>query len=256
MKSKSGACVMNVEKGIKWLASACQDGRFGTTQATVLALKAIIEYDKIRSSLSKDAELKVFINEKEVGKVEIKAKSQSSDPIELPSFADAIKQPGSYTLSIVATEGVTMPYSVSVFYNDRMPTTSPTCVLDLKTELVNSRVAEGEGTEIKVCLKNKSSEGKGMTLAIVGLPGGAEPRHEKLKEMVQGGVVDSYEVLGREVVLYWRQMAPEEEKNINVDIIARVPGEYTGPASRAYLYYTDEDKVWVEGLKMSISPKE
>ena len=37
-------------------------------------------------------------------------------------------------------------------------------------------------------------------------------------------------------------------------IVAAVPGSYTGPASRAYLYYTDEHKTWVGGLKATITP--
>jgi len=34
-----------------------------------------------------------------------------------------------------------------------------------------------------------------------------------------------------------------------------VPGKYTGPASRAYLYYTDEFKTWVDGVSVDISAK-
>ena len=32
-----------------------------------------------------------------------------------------------------------------------------------------------------------------------------------------------------------------------------VPGTYTGPASRAYLYYTDEYKQWSDGLRVTVS---
>ena len=32
-------------------------------------------------------------------------------------------------------------------------------------------------------------------------------------------------------------------------------GSYTGPASRAYLYYTDEHKQWVESLKVEIKAR-
>ena len=35
-------------------------------------------------------------------------------------------------------------------------------------------------------------------------------------------------------------------KDIDIDLLARVPGTYVAPASRAYLYYTDEFKTWVE----------
>ena len=35
----------NARSAVEWLASQCSDGGFGSTQATVLALKAIIAYD-------------------------------------------------------------------------------------------------------------------------------------------------------------------------------------------------------------------
>jgi hypothetical protein len=35
-----------------------------------------------------------------------------------------------------------------------------------------------------------------------------------------------------------------------------VPGTYTGPASRAYLYYADDHKIWQDGVKVTIAPKQ
>jgi hypothetical protein len=32
-----------------------------------------------------------------------------------------------------------------------------------------------------------------------------------------------------------------------------VPGEYTAPASSAYLYYTDEHKTWQPGVAVKIA---
>ena len=41
-----------------------------------------------------------------------------------------------------------------------------------------------------------------------------------------------------------------------ISLIATIPGTYTGPASRAYLYYTDEHKIWTDGLAVEITPKQ
>ncbi|MCE9584450.1 MAG: hypothetical protein K8T20_18330, partial [Planctomycetes bacterium] len=89
----------------------------------------------------------------------------------------------------------------------------------------------------------------------VGLPGGLEPRHDQLKELVKSGAIDFYEVRGREVVLYWRCMKPQQESKLVLSCIAAVPGKYRGPASRAYLYYTDDDKQWSEGLAATVTRK-
>jgi alpha-2-macroglobulin-like protein len=43
---------------------------------------------------------------------------------------------------------------------------------------------------------------------------------------------------------------------VPVDLIARVPGEYRGPASRSYLYYNADVKFWVEPLQVTIKAKQ
>jgi len=56
-------------------------------------------------------------------------------------------------------------------------------------------------------------------------------------------------------VLYWRVLKAEERVDLPISLVAAIPGSYTGPASRAYLYYTDEYKHWDDGLTVEIAPK-
>jgi hypothetical protein len=93
-----------------------------------------------------------------------------------------------------------------------------------------------------------------MTLARIGLPGGLTFQTWQLKELRENGLIAFYETRAREVILYFRQLKPSEVKEIPLDLVAVVPGEYTGPASRAYLYYTDDQKVWVDPLAVTIMP--
>ena len=64
------------------------------------------------------------------------------------------------------------------------------------------------------------------------------------------------ELRGRELVLYWRDLAPAQKITVNLDLICRIPGEYRGPASRAYLYYNSDLKHWVDPVAMTIQPRE
>lgn len=70
-------------------------------------------------------------------------------------------------------------------------------------------------------------------------------------------VLTSYclQLRGRDIIFYWRTLAAKEKVTLRVEANAAVPGEYVGPASRAYLYYTDELKTWADPLKSSITPK-
>ena len=93
-----------------------------------------------------------------------------------------------------------------------------------------------------------------MTVAIVGRPGGLEARADQLKELVKEGKIDFFETRGRDVVLYFRGLAARARRVVTLSLVAAVPGRYTGAASRAYLYYTDEDKHWAAPLQLTVTP--
>ena len=93
-----------------------------------------------------------------------------------------------------------------------------------------------------------------MTMARVGFPGGLTFQTWQLKELKDKGLIAFYETQARSVFLYFRDMKPGEVKTIPLDLVARIPGTYTGPASTAYLYYSDDQKHWAEGTKVTVTP--
>src|SRR5213594_4394452 len=149
--------------------------------------------------------------------------------------------------------GSSMPFSISVKYHSLLPASAEQAQVGIQVALKDSQVQEGGVTEAVVSIANKSDQVIPTPVAIVGIPGGLEVRHEQLKELVKSGKIDAYEVIGREVVLYWRYLKAKDKLDLSLSLIAAVPGSYTGPASRAYLYYTDEYKNWAPGLKVSIT---
>ncbi len=102
-----------------------------------------------------------------------------------------------------------------------------------------------------------------MAVAIIGLPAGLTlPEDMKqLKDLARvpndgsRPKISAWEMRGRELILYWRDLAPDQKIEVPLDLICRVPGEYRGPASRAYLYYNADNKHWVEPLKVTINAK-
>jgi len=243
----------NVEKAMKYLAGVCQGGRYGSTQSTVLALRAIVTYDKARARPKSPGSVRLYVDGKPVGSA-VPFDQKTEGVIKLPDVSELLTR-GTHTLELKMEGGGGMPYAMSVKWNALKPDSSPKTKVALELGLSNAHLAEGEQAEVVATVINKTKELLPTTVAIIGLPGGLEPRHDQLKELVKKGTIDAYEVLGREVVLYWRGMAPNAKIRVPLSLLAAVPGTYSGPASRAYLYYGDEDKVWTDGLKVSIAPK-
>ncbi len=243
----------NVEKGIQYLAESCKAGRFGSTQATVLALRTIVNYDKQRARPKTAGKLCLFVDGQPTGDC-INFSPSSQDAIKLPDLSKILSA-GDHLVVLQMEGGSAMPYSLAVKYNTLSFPTDQDCKLKLSVKMSQDKVVEGASTEANVSVENMTKEAVPTPVAIIGLPGGLEPRHDQLKELVKRGTIDAYEVLGREVVFYWRAMPASTKIEVPISLIAAVPGTYTGPASRAYLYYTDEHKNWADGLRIEIAAK-
>ncbi len=105
-----------------------------------------------------------------------------------------------------------------------------------------------------VRVTNTTRQGIPMTLARIGLPGGLTFQTWQLQELRDKKLIDFYETRAREVILYFRALPPGAVKDVPLELMATVPGTFTAPASRAYLYYTNEHKHWVEPTTVTITP--
>ncbi|MEZ6186576.1 MAG: alpha-2-macroglobulin family protein [Planctomycetota bacterium] len=243
---------VHLERGMTWLLEQCKGGRFGSTQATVLALRAIVAYDALKATPRQPGTVQLFVDGDLVHEVAFTAEHEG--PVELPPFHDALT-PGTHKLELRMQGGSPLPASVQVRYRTPLPPTSAECLVDISTSLGATKLVEGEGTELTVTVSNTTAEGLPMTMAIVGIPGGMEARPEQLEELKRAGRVDFVETRPREVILYWRDMEPKQEVTLGLSLVAQIPGRYTAPPSRAYLYYTDEHKQWIPGQQVEIEAR-
>ena len=85
---------------------------------------------------------------------------------------------------------------------------------------IAAELGEGEAARLNVKLENVSDKGQGMAVAIVGLPGGLTLPEDfaQLKDLARlredgtkPGRIGAFEIRGRELVLYWRDLAPDAD---------------------------------------------
>jgi len=241
-----------VEVSMKWLFERSKAGRFGSTQSTVLALKAINAYDAARAQPKQAGSVQLFVDNKAFGAA-VKFTKETKGAIELPDFSASLL-PGEHNIAIKMTDGSKMPFALEVQFNTRLPLSSDTGELKLSTKLSSTEIKEGEPLEMQISVTPGRDDAP-TPVAIVGIPAGLQVRHDQLKELVAANRISAYEVIDSELILYWRALKAQEKRVIPVTFTAAIPGSYTGPASRAYLYYTDEEKVWVKGQSVTVYPR-
>jgi hypothetical protein len=247
------AYAANVEKGLQWIVESNKNGRYGSTQSTVLALRTIIAYDSAHARPKAPGRVVLTIDGKRAGEP-VAFTADSKGALTLPALASDLTA-GKHRIELKMEDGSSMPFSIAVKYHSTLPESAEQAQIAINVALKDRQVQEGEVTEAVVGIANKSDQPIPTPVAIVGIPGGLEVRHDQLKELVKAGKIDAYEVNRREVVLYWRALKAKEAFDLPLSLVAAIPGSYTGPASRAYLYYTDEYKTWAPGLSVSITAR-
>ena len=88
----------NAYKAIEWLSTRCKDGKFGSTQATVLALKAIIEYDAKRSSIVSSGSVSLFVDNVFVSSVSFTPNITSA--LKFPDFSQKFIPGKTHSISL------------------------------------------------------------------------------------------------------------------------------------------------------------
>src|SRR5581483_12029428 len=140
--------------------------------------------------------------------------------------ADKLLHRGKNQLRVEVTGKNVFPFSVGWSYRTLQPLSADQCAVRLQTRLDRAQANEGESVRLHATLENVSGQGQGMAVAVVGLPAGLDVPEDmkQLKDLAKSGDVSAFEIQGRELVLYWRDLAPGKKIDVGLDLIARVPG--------------------------------
>ncbi|MBA3464492.1 MAG: carboxypeptidase regulatory-like domain-containing protein [Deltaproteobacteria bacterium] len=248
--SPNGEYESQIRSGVEWLNTKRGGyGAWGNTQATVLGLKALTAYAEHSRQMQTAGSATLVINGKDAGT--IKFDKGRRDPLVWKGLESKLGA-GKNTVEVRLEGAAALPYTVSIDYRSAQPATAPRAKVSVQTQLLAQKVKMGEGITLRARVENKTAEGIPMTLARIGLPGGTVFQTWQLKELRDKGLIDFYETRPREVILYWRALPPNAKKDVDINLLAAVPGTYEGPASSTYLYYTAEDKAWARPVGLTI----
>lgn len=235
-------------------------GTFGATQATVCALRALIAWANQYRQAATAGTLRVFAGERLLSERAFAADAMEPVRVELWSQLPA----GEHTLRLeVATADrqdaaavpATMPWAIEVAYHAEQPADDPQAPLRLRTQLRRAEAVEGDTVAVDVTVQNPGAQAVPTPIVRLGLPAGCELPTRVLEDLQKAGTFDHWELRGRDLVLYWRTLPARGEQTFVLDLVARVPGTSSGPASRVLPYYTPTAVHWAAPLQLAIAPR-
>lgn len=228
-------------------------GIFGNTQGTIWALKALIEYEKKHFRVQGVGECVLKINGK-VAKEIIYGKNVN-DQIDINNLATHFQQ-GKNTVEILwkVEKGEVPTYSLDLNWMELLPQKDTACVVAVQTQIASDKPKIGETVRLTTYLKNKSNETQASTVALIGIPAGLRLQAWQIKALQDQKKVDYIELMDEYIVLHYRDLEPQEEHIIHLDLKTEFVGSFEAPSSSAYLYYHDELKDWSAGTKVEVLP--
>lgn len=228
---------------------ACRsNGSFGSTQATVQALRALGAFASRTQSGTPTGDVIVSKGGAEVARVAVAPDALTAVRIDLAPYVD----PGTTELSLRFTGEGTLPFEAATRYFAESPATVVDAPVTIATRLASSTVDEGAPVTLFVELENRGDSDVATPLAIVGLPAGLTAPTELLDALVDAKKCAHWQTRGRELVFYLDGLEAGETREFTLELIAALPGVTTGAASRAYPYYEPEAKAWAAPLKVTV----
>lgn len=224
--------------------------RFGSTQSTVMALKALIEYTRLKKqAYVEDQNIVLTINRKEIP---LHLKKAKNGKLAITNLGEFLRN-GENSIEIKYSKpNDKVPYSLNVAWASTKPATHPSPFVSITTVTEKESVSLGETIRQTIKVTNIKNNGLGMITAVVGIPAGTTAQAWQLKELMDTNQIAYYELYDNFLVLYWRSFKPDETKTITIDLKTEIKGKFRAPASNAYPYYGDEIKYWTVGTEVTI----
>lgn len=242
MRTKRGLSRLN--EGIKFLHQSKTNFGYGNTQATVLALKALVNHAQYAKQTEESGTITLKINGKRIKNISYT--KGSKDDIVIQGLEYYIGAAGKYSLEVeFETKSENgLPYELEIDYTTTLPNSQEACQVAISTQLAAQQCKVGETIRLTTTLTNKTTESLPSTMAIIGIPAGLSPQLWQLKELRDKKICDYYEIFNGYLVLHYATLTPKDIKTIHLDLKAELPGKYEAPASSSFLYYTNELKNW------------
>jgi uncharacterized protein YfaS (alpha-2-macroglobulin family) len=229
-------------------------GTWYSTQATVLALKALIQSVRAGAE-SVDASVTLSLNGGQTRTIRVSP--ENFDVVQLVSFSDVdpgknnlvqISIQGEGNLMYQVTGGYYLPWDKLSLYPDLINEEEP---VTIQVAYDRTELAVNDTVEVMVIVTLNQVDGKAESALIdLGLPPGFTVLTEDLQALIAhfndvpqdypAPTIERYELTGRQILIYIRNLSYGNPLKFSYRLRAKFPLVAQTPASNAYDYYNPE----------------
>ncbi|MGD0903240.1 MAG: hypothetical protein ABR924_09895, partial [Terracidiphilus sp.] len=256
---KWGQASETVRKALSVLSSKKEaSGNWGTTQATIMALRALLLASQLSAS-DVHGTLTVLLDGKPAETLKLTA--ENNDLLHQFVFkgVDASK-PASIDLSFDGAG--TLAYQVvgrAFIPWTEKPASEP---LSIDVSYDRTRLAQNDIATATVTIRNSLTKTANMVMVDLGIPPGFDLLSEDLQSFqektagAQSGRLEKFSLTATQAILYFNALAPGQTVTMNIRLRAKYPIRARTFASRAYEYYDPDVNSTARPVQLEVTEHE
>ncbi|HTQ95550.1 MAG TPA: hypothetical protein VMH89_02020, partial [Candidatus Acidoferrum sp.] len=243
---KAGTSPTQVKQALTWISRhKFADGSLGSTQATILAMKVLLEASS--ASLGQDfkSSITVRLNGEDVETFKVdKQNSDVAKQIDLTKHLHA----GENRLELHQTPAGELPVQIAGAYwlptrssaTNTAPPQSDLLQIDLQYDRATLPV--NDLLNCSVTVRNNAAQTVNMAIVDLGIPPGFDVDTTAFEAMQQENRLEKFEVTGNQVILYLRELSNTTPLQFNYSLRAKYPVRVQTPPSAVYEYYEPQNR--------------
>jgi uncharacterized protein YfaS (alpha-2-macroglobulin family) len=253
---KAGGYNDLVRNSVAWIASKKNgDGNWGTTQATIMALRALLSASEQSGSDARGT-AEVLLDGKKVVTLEIgRENNDLFHQFVLPqTSADRDNE-----IEIRFSGKGGLAYQIAGRYFVPWQQATPHESLAIEVKYDRTRLAQDEMVTGTAKIGNNLDKTAKMVMVDLGIPPGFELLSEDLQQMVEktasakSGRLEKFNMTATQAILYFDSIAPRDSFEVRYRLRAKYPIHAAGFASRVYEYYDPNVNATAKPARFEVS---
>ncbi len=228
-------------------------GTWGSTAATILALKALVAGQGVRPQQG-TVGFTVLVNGKEAAKGEVT--EQNADVMQAFDLKAHVR-PGKNEVQIRTTGTTSLMYQIVGRHYEpwaRQPAPARP-VIDVAVEYDRTKLSTNDVLKATATLTYRGKVPTYMVILDLGIPPGFAVDPGDFAELVGAKKIQKFSVTDRQVTLYLGDVKPGDVKAFAYTLKPKYPIKAKTPATAAYEYYTPENRATAKPVELEVIEK-